>query len=75
METIRKDPKAFSTADPKRLWLVSAQGKREILVPGNVTNWFVLKNSVSPDGGFAALHSWEKQPSNKRSRIIHLGNL
>src|SRR5437867_5998792 len=25
METIRKDSKAFSTADPKRLWLVDAQ--------------------------------------------------
>jgi len=75
VETLRKDPKAFSTSDPQRLWLVNAQSKHEIIVPGNVTNWFAMKGCVSPDGGFVALQSWRTQPNNKRSRIIHLGNL
>jgi len=75
MESIRKDPKAFSTSDPQKLWLVSAQGKRQIIIPGNVTNWFATKGCISPDGSFVALHSWQTQPNKKRSRIVHLGNL
>ncbi len=74
-ETIRKDPKAFSTSDPQKLWLVTAQGKREIVIPRNVTNWVAVKGCVSPDGGFVALHAWQTHPNNKRSRSIHLGNL
>ena len=67
--------RAFSTSDPQKLWLVTAQGKREIVIPRNVTNWVDVKGCVSPDGGFVALHVWQTHPNNKRSRSIHLGNL
>src|SRR6266568_6601500 len=74
-ETIRKDPKTLSSADPQRLWLVDMQGKRQVTVPASTTNWFVGKGSISPDGQFLALHSWRKQPKQQNTRVIHLGDL
>src|SRR6185503_14596522 len=75
VESMRKDSKTISTADPQKLWLVNAESKREIVMPGSLTNWFATKGCVSPDGNFVALHSWRTQPKNKRSRILHLVNL
>jgi hypothetical protein len=74
-ETIRKDPKTFSSADPQRLWLVDSQGKRQVTVPASITNWFVGKGSISPEGQFLALHSWRKQPKQQNTRVIHVGDL
>lgn len=74
-ETIRKNPKALSTSDPQKLWLVDAQGRHEIAVPANLTNWFAFKKCVSPNGAFIALHRWQNGAGKKNSRVIHLGNL
>jgi WD40 repeat protein len=75
VEILHNNPKVFSSADPQRLWLVDGQGKHQVTIPSGLTNWFVLKDCVSPDGQFVALHSWQAQSNKKRSRVIHLGNL
>jgi hypothetical protein len=74
-ETIRRDPKTFSTADPQRLWLVDAQGKHAVIVPAGITNWVAGKGGISPDGRFVALHAWRKQAKQKNLRVLHLGDL
>ena len=74
-ETIRRDPKTFSTTDPQRLWLVDSQGKHPVIVPAGITNWVAGKGGISPDGRFVALHAWRKQAKQKNLRVVHLGDL
>ena len=73
-ETIRRDPKTFSTTDPQRLWLVDSQGKHPVSAPAGITNWFAGKGGISPDGRFVALHSWRKQGKQQSMRVVHLGD-
>jgi WD40 repeat protein len=58
----------ISSLDPQKLWLVDARGKREVAVPANVTNWFVMKGCLSPDGRYLGVGSWETP----RARVVHL---
>jgi hypothetical protein len=74
-ETIRRDRHVFSSGDPQRLWLVDSQEKREVLPPAGLTNWFVGKGGISPDGRFVALLSWHKQGRQPGTRVVHVGDV
>jgi hypothetical protein len=74
-ETLRQNPKIYSSDDPKRLWLVTHGEKQAVSIPAGVTNWYTSERCVSPDERFLALHQWKSVPKQKRSRVIHLGDL
>ena len=74
-ETIRRDLKVLSSTDPQRLWLADAQGKLEVFPPAGLTNWFIGKSGISPDGRFVALHSWHRQGKQPGTRVIHVGDV
>jgi hypothetical protein len=71
-EFLPKDSNTISSSDAHRLWLVDAKGKREVIAPPGVTNWFAAKSCVSPDARFVALGSWETQSDKQRARVIYL---
>lgn len=74
-EMMPQATKTISSLDPQRLWLVAPAGKREIIPPAGVTNWFAAKGCLSPDGRYVALGCWETKPDQKRARVIHLTDL
>ena len=74
-ETLRPNPKIYSSTDPKRLWLVTQGARQAVSIPPGLTNWYTSGQCVSPDERFLALHQWMSQVKNKRSRVIHLGDL
>jgi hypothetical protein len=74
-ETLRPNPKIYSSTDPKRLWLVRQGERQAVFIPAGLTNWYTSGRCVSPDERFLALHEWKSQAKNKRIRIIHLSDL
>ncbi|MDB6053108.1 MAG: hypothetical protein JWN25_631 [Verrucomicrobiales bacterium] len=71
-ERVPKKTKTFSTSDTQRLWFVDPAGKKEISMPAGATNWFVLKDCISPDARFVGVGCWEMQTDKKRARVIYL---
>lgn len=71
-ERISNNPRLISSADPQKLWLVDAEGKREVPAPPGITSWYAAKGALSPDGRFVVLHSWLKKTAGKNSRVIHV---
>jgi hypothetical protein len=72
IETIRRNPKVFSSGDPQRLWLVDENQKIEVPVRTGLTNWYLGRKGISPRGTFLALHGWITQPNKKRARVIYV---
>jgi len=78
LESIHKDPHIISSDDPQRAWIVDAAGKQEVGVAfGMGKSWLVWPNSLSPDGRYVAVESWQNAKGNpaSRARSIYVKDL
>ena len=56
----------------QRLWLINAIGKQELTISPAITNWYVNKQCISPDGRFIVVHSWRESSKPERTRVLHV---
>jgi hypothetical protein len=71
-EVFRREPNVMSPDDPQHFWLVSQQGRRELILPGEPTRVFPGPQTVSPDGRFLLFNSQEgKGPSPTQVLLIY----